>query len=65
MMVVGESEIQDFDHNIEIGDEFDIFEELGNFNWGSQIVILYDPNKFKNCLLKENKTYFVGDSIFN
>jgi len=65
MLLVGESYIQDFDFKIKEGDYINKFDELGNFNWGSQTVMLYDTTKFNNNILVKEKThYFVGDFIF-
>ena len=63
-LLVGESDIQDFDFLVEKGDKVDIFDEIGFFNWGSQTVILYNPKDFEDILIKEKTTYFVGDGIF-
>ncbi len=65
MLVVGELSIQDFDFRLKEGDEVHKFDELGNFNWGSQIVLIYEQDSFKgDILIKEKEKYFVGDGIF-
>jgi hypothetical protein len=69
MMLIGESAIQDFNFLIEKGTKIGVFDPIGYFNWseystrpGSQTVILYDPKDF-NIKAKEDKNYFVGDSL--
>jgi len=64
LMLVGESTIQDFDFLKEKGDNVNIFDTLGYFNWGSQTVILYNPDEYNDLNIKERKKYFVGDCIF-
>ena len=64
LMLVGESTIQDFDFLKEKGDVVNIFDSLGYFNWGSQTVILYNPNDFNELNVEAKKKYFVGDCIF-
>ena len=62
---MGESTIQDFDFLVEKGDMVDIFTDLGFFNWGSQVIELYDARDFNDDIqIKENTQYFVGDCIF-
>jgi phosphatidylserine decarboxylase len=64
-MLVGESEIQDFNFLIKEGQHVEKFEELGNFNWGSQTVLFYDNTKFGfDINVKPNTHFFVGDKIF-
>lgn len=65
MLLVGELSIQDFTFKLKEGDSVKKFEELGNFNWGSQIVLIYEYDSFKgDVLLEERNKYFVGDGIF-
>jgi len=64
LMLVGESTIQDFDFLKEKGDIVNIFDYLGYFNWGSQTVILYNPNDFNELNVEAKNKYFVGDCIF-
>jgi len=65
MLLVGELSIQDFNFKIKKGDEFKMFDEIGNFDWGSQVVLIYDPTKFKGELnVIEEQKYFIGDEIF-
>jgi phosphatidylserine decarboxylase len=63
-MLVGESLIQDFNFFVEKGDKIKIFDEIGHFAWGSQTVLLYNPEDYKDIKIKENTKYFVGDCIF-
>jgi len=66
MLIVGELTVQDFQFKINIGDNLKMFDEIGNFNWGSQIVLIYDQEKFKNNFsnIRINGKYFIGDKIF-
>jgi hypothetical protein len=65
MLVVGELSIQDFKFKIEIGNKVKKFDELGNFKWGSQLVIIFEKDSFRgDALIEENQKYFVGDGIF-
>ena len=64
-MLVGESEIQDFNFLIEEGQHINMFDEIGNFNWGSQTVLFYDHTKFGSDIkVAPNNHFFVGDKIF-
>lgn len=66
MLVVGELSIQDFNFNFKEGDKVNKFEELGKFNWGSQLVLIYAKDSFvSEPLIIEKEKYFVGDGIFN
>lgn len=61
-MLVGESEIQDFHFLVKEGQELNLFDELGNFNWGSQTVLFYDHTKFgEEVNVKANTHFFAGD----
>jgi phosphatidylserine decarboxylase len=64
MMLVGELSIQDFDFKIKKGDEVEMYDEIGNFNWASQVIILYNLDKFEKMKIKQGKKYFVGGAIF-
>lgn len=65
MLVVGELSIQDFKFRFKEGDKVKKFEELGNFNWGSQLVIIFEKDSFRgDILIQEKQKYFVGDGIF-
>jgi hypothetical protein len=65
MLLVGELSIQDFTFKLKIGDKVRKFDELGNFNWGSQIVLIYEYDSFRgDVLIQEKEKYFVGDGIF-
>lgn len=64
LMLVGESTIQDFDFLKEKGDNVNLYDMLGYFNWGSQTVILYNPKDFNTLNIESKKKYFVGDCIF-
>ena len=41
-----------------------MFDEIGNFNWASQVIILYDKGKFNDIKIKSGKKYFIGEPIF-
>lgn len=63
-MLIGESEIQDFHFKIKEGQEIKTFDEIGNFNWGSQTVLFYDHNKFDyKTKIQSGKHFFAGDKI--
>ena len=65
MMLVGELSIQDFDFKVKKGDSIEMFEEVGNFNWASQVILLFDENKFDSGMkIDSNKKYFIGDPIY-
>ena len=64
-MLVGESEIQDFTFLIKEGQEINIFDEIGNFNWGSQTILFYNTTNFgPTDLVIPTKRFFVGDEVF-
>jgi hypothetical protein len=64
LLLVGESTIQDFDFLVEKGDSLNIFDTIGYFNWGSQTLIFYDPESYKDIEVKEKTKVFAGDCIF-
>lgn len=65
VVLVGELCIQDFTFKIKEGDSIEMFDEIGNFNWASQVLILYDKSKFpEKVKVEENKKYFIGDVIY-
>jgi phosphatidylserine decarboxylase len=65
MILVGELSIQDFTFKIKKGDNIEMFEEVGNFNWASQVILLFDESKFDmNMKIKSGKKYFIGEPIF-
>lgn len=65
MMLVGELSIQDFNFKVKKGDSIEMFEEVGNFNWASQVIILFDKNRFDSKMkIKSGKKYFIGDPIY-
>lgn len=65
LILVGELSIQDFDFRVKIGDEVEMFEEIGNFNWASQVIILYHKNKFDGKIgIEEDEKYFIGEKIY-
>lgn len=63
MILVGELSIQDFNFAIKKGDNIDMFQEVGNFNWASQVILLYDKNKFDDIKIKSGNKYFIGEPI--
>lgn len=64
LILVGELSIQDFTFKVEKGDNIKMFDEIGNFNWASQVIILYDKSKFNDIKIKSDKKYFIGEPIF-
>jgi len=65
LLLVGELSIQDFHFSVKKGDHLDLYQEIGNFEWGSQVVLIYDPREFGEAPhVKVNSRYFVGERIF-
>jgi phosphatidylserine decarboxylase len=64
LLLVGELSIQDFTFKVKKGDRIEQFSEIGNFNWASQVIILYNRDKFDMPKIKSGKKYFIGDKIF-
>ena len=64
LILVGELSIQDFTFKVKKGDNIKMFDEIGNFNWASQVIILYDKSKFNDIKIKSDKKYFIGEPIF-
>jgi len=62
LLLIGELSIQDFNFAIKEGDEVKMFQEIGNFIWGSQVILFFDPNEFPKIDIAKTK-YFVGDRI--
>ena len=66
MLLVGELSIQDFTFVLKKGDKIKKLEELGNFNWGSQVVIIFEKDLFNgDILINQKEKYFVGEGIFS
>ena len=64
LLLVGESEIQDFDFKVKIGDTLGIFDEIGNFTWGSQTLLFYKNDELdERLILSSGRHCFVGDTI--
>ena len=64
LLLVGESKIQDFIFKVKEGDVVDIFQELGNFSWGSQTVLFFDSTVYSCKLdLETGQHLFVGDVL--
>ena len=64
LMIVGELTIQDFTFRVKTGDNIEMFEEVGNFNWASQVILLFDENKFDKIKIQSEKKYFIGHGIY-
>jgi len=65
LLLVGELSIQDFQFKIKKDDNISMFQEIGNFDWGSQVILIFNPSKFKNEMgVVEDQKYFIGDKIF-
>ena len=62
-LIVPFRSIQDFDFFVEKKDAVHIMDELGFFNWGSQTILLYNPNDFKIENVEINKHHFVGELL--
>jgi hypothetical protein len=66
MLLVGELSIQDFTFSLKKGDIIKKLEELGSFNWGSQVVIIFEKDSFNgDILINQKEKYFVGEGIFS
>lgn len=66
MMLVGECLVQDFNFKIKEGDTLQILDELGNFSWGSQVVLFFDELQVDDLFaIKARQHYFVGDNIMS
>jgi phosphatidylserine decarboxylase len=62
LLLVGESTIQDFDFNIKTNQNVKIGDRIGNFNWGSQTVLLFKGD-FEKIKIKKKNHYFFGEHI--
>ncbi len=64
LVLVGELSIQDFTFKIKAGDKLNMYDEIGNFNWASQVLLIYDKSKFGKIRIKKGEKYFIGDPIY-
>lgn len=64
MILVGELSIQDFTFKIKKGDNINMFEEVGNFNWASQVILLYDEKYFDSIKINSGEKYFIGEPVY-
>ena len=63
MLLIGEMEVQGFDFSKKDG-KVSKFDEIGKFTWGSQVVMLFETEKFGAELVSKEERHFVGDGIF-
>jgi phosphatidylserine decarboxylase len=64
LLLVGELSIQDFIFKASPGEKINMFQEIGNFEWASQVIIIYDPKFVDGMQIKPGKKYFMGKRIF-
>lgn len=65
VLLVGELSIQEFAFAVKVGQTVKKFDLLGYFNWGSQVVIVYDEGNFQgDCIMRAGQRYFVGDGVY-
>jgi hypothetical protein len=64
LVLVGELSIKDFTFKIKVGDKLNMYDEIGNFNWASQVLLIYDNTKFGKIRIKKGGKYFIGDQIY-
>jgi hypothetical protein len=62
LMIIGEAVVQDFESKITVGRELNALDDLGNFAWGSQVVMLI-PADLAEIEAKKRRYYFVGDKV--
>jgi phosphatidylserine decarboxylase len=63
LVLVGELSIQDFEFNYSVGDSIKQYDEIGHFEWGSQVILFYDPKKFQEPNIQKGNRYFIGDKL--
>jgi hypothetical protein len=62
LLIIGEAVVQDFDYAVEEGDRVEMCQPLGNFTWGSQVVMLA-PGRLEDVRVGKRDYAFVGDQI--
>ena len=62
LMIVGEAVVQDFDLKIKVGQAIKTLDPIGNFCWGSQVVMLF-PAKIPDVRVNKRTYYYVGDTV--
>lgn len=60
MLIVGEAVVQDFDYKVQVGDSVNVFDDLGNFTWGSQTVLLF-PADVEDIIVGKRQYCFAGN----
>lgn len=64
LLLVGESAVQDFNFLVKKNDGVKIADDLGYFVWGSQTVLLFDKNSYReDVLIQKNNHYFLGQPV--
>lgn len=63
MLIVGELNIQAFTLTVKKGDNIKKCDELGYFNYGSQIILLVPKDMEGNNNMRVDRTYFVGSPL--
>ena len=62
LMIVGEAVVQDFDIRVEVGQKLEMLDDIGNFTWGSQVVMLI-PSLLNDVLVSKRQYHFIGDTV--
>lgn len=62
LLIIGEAVVQDFDYAVKVGDNVNMLDPLGNFSWGSQVVMLI-PGQTRDFKVKPKEYAFVGKRI--
>lgn len=62
LLIIGEAVVQDFEYAVQVGDDVDMLDPIGNFSWGSQVVMLI-PGRASDFSVKRKEYAFVGKRI--
>jgi phosphatidylserine decarboxylase len=59
LLIIGEAVVQDFNYSVKVGDRVEMLDFIGNFSWGSQVVMLVS-GQTKDFKIKPKEYSFVG-----
>jgi hypothetical protein len=62
LLIIGEAVVQDFDYAVTVGQNVSQLDPIGNFNWGSQVVMLM-PKITDSLRVESRNYYFVGSRV--
>ena len=62
LLIIGEAVVQDFDYAVAVNQSVSQLDPIGNFNWGSQTVMLI-PKIASSIRIEKRKYYFLGSRI--